>query len=44
MPVIMDHKLYGQTGEDKVMNIPEADVGIITGGVRNEFTTEAQPI
>jgi F420-non-reducing hydrogenase small subunit len=36
MPVIMDHKLYGQTGEDKVMNIPEADVGIITGGIRNE--------
>ena len=36
MPVIMDHKLYGQTGENKVMDIPEADVGIITGGVRNE--------
>ncbi len=36
MPVIMDHKLYGQTGENKVMEIPEADVGIITGGVRNE--------
>jgi F420-non-reducing hydrogenase small subunit len=36
MPVIMDHKLYGQTGEEKQMNIPEADVGIITGGVRNE--------
>mgnify|MGYP001585990679 FL=1 len=36
MPVIMDHKLYGQTGEEKEMNIPEADVGIITGGVRNE--------
>lgn len=36
MPVIMDHKLYGQTGENKIMEIPEADVGIITGGVRNE--------
>ena len=36
MPVIMDHKLYGQTGEQTTMNIPEADVGIITGGVRNE--------
>ena len=36
MPVIMDHKLYGQTGEEKQMNIPEADVGIITGGIRNE--------
>lgn len=36
MPVLMDHKLYGQTGEESVMDIPEADVGIITGGVRNE--------
>lgn len=36
MPVIMDHKLYGQTGENSEMNIPEADVGIISGGIRNE--------
>jgi len=36
MPVLMDHKLYGQTGEDAEMNIPEADVGIITGGIRTE--------
>ncbi len=36
MPVLMDHKLYGQTGEESAMDIPEADVGIITGGVRNE--------
>jgi len=36
MPVIMDHKLYGQTGEGTAMEIPEADVGIITGGVRTE--------
>lgn len=36
MPVIMDHKLYGQTGERSEMDIPEADVGIISGGVRNE--------
>ncbi len=36
MPVIMDHKLLGQTGEGTAMEIPEADVGIITGGVRNE--------
>jgi len=36
MPVIMDHKLYGQTGEKAQMEIPEADVGIITGGIRNE--------
>jgi len=36
MPVIMDHKLYGQTGDQREMDIPEADVGIITGGIRNE--------
>jgi F420-non-reducing hydrogenase small subunit len=36
MPVIMDHKLYGQTGEKSQMEIPEADVGIISGGIRNE--------
>ncbi len=36
MPVLMDHKLYGQTGEGTEPEIPEADVGIITGGIRNE--------
>ena len=36
MPVLMDHKLYGQTGENAELEIPEADVGIITGGIRNE--------
>ncbi|MFQ6618337.1 MAG: methyl viologen-reducing hydrogenase [Fidelibacterota bacterium] len=36
MPVIMDHKLYGQTGEKDNPEIPEADIGIITGGIRNE--------
>ncbi len=36
MPVIMDHKLYGQTGEQTTMHIPESDIGIITGGIRNE--------
>lgn len=36
MPVLMDHKVYGQTGEKKEMEIPEADVGIITGGIRTE--------
>lgn len=36
MPVLMDHKLYGQTGEGTEMEIPEADIGIITGGIRNE--------
>ena len=36
MPVIMDHKLFGQTGERTEMEIPEADVGLIAGGIRNE--------
>ena len=36
MPVLMDHKYFGQTGEKEEMEIPEADVGIISGGVRNE--------
>ena len=36
MPVLMDYKIYGQTGERSEADLPEADVGIITGGVRNE--------
>jgi F420-non-reducing hydrogenase small subunit len=40
MPVIMDHKLYGQTGEKSEAEIPEADVGIITGSIRNEENKE----
>ncbi|MFZ3085484.1 MAG: hypothetical protein WA097_02435, partial [Candidatus Hydromicrobium sp.] len=36
MPVLMDHKYFGQTGEKAELEIPEADVGIISGGVRNE--------
>ncbi len=36
MPVLMDHKYFGQTGEKTEMEIPEAEVGIISGGVRNE--------
>ncbi len=36
IPVLMDHKYYGQTGEGTEMEIPEADVGIISGGVRTE--------
>jgi len=35
MPVLMDHKYYGQTGE-KDFEIPEADIGLISGGIRNE--------
>ena len=40
MPVIMDHKYYGQTGEKTELEIPEADIGIITGGIRNQENKE----
>jgi F420-non-reducing hydrogenase small subunit len=36
MPVIMDHKYYGQTGDKAALEIPEADVGLISGGIRHE--------
>lgn len=36
IPVLADHKYFGQTGEKEKLEIPEADVGIISGGVRNE--------
>ena len=36
MPVLMDHKYFGQTGEKADLEIPEADVGIVSGGIRNE--------
>ena len=36
MPVLMDHKYYGQLGEGTRIDIPEAELGIITGGLRNE--------
>ena len=36
MPVLMDHKYFGQTGEKTEMEIPQADVGIISGGIRND--------
>jgi F420-non-reducing hydrogenase small subunit len=40
IPVLMDHKLLGQTGEKSKMEIPEADIGIISGGIRNEENRE----
>lgn len=40
MPVLVDHKLFGQTGEKSQIDIPEADVGIITGGIRTEENRE----
>jgi F420-non-reducing hydrogenase small subunit len=36
MPVLMDHKLFGQTGEKSEMEVPEADIGLISGGIRSE--------
>ncbi|MFZ3264239.1 MAG: hypothetical protein WA172_09575 [Terriglobales bacterium] len=36
MPVLMDHKLFGQTGENAEMDIPAADVGLISGGIRSD--------
>ena len=36
IPVLMDNKYYGQLGDGKHLTIPEADVGIISGSIRNE--------
>ncbi|HHP7234710.1 MAG TPA: methyl viologen-reducing hydrogenase [Desulfobacterales bacterium] len=35
LPALMDHKYFGQTGDGTQIDIPEADVGIISGGIRN---------
>jgi F420-non-reducing hydrogenase small subunit len=35
-PVLMDHKYFGQLGDGKHIEIPEAVVGIVSGGLRNE--------
>jgi F420-non-reducing hydrogenase small subunit len=36
LPALMDHKYFGQLGDGQHIEIPEADVGIISGGLRNE--------
>jgi len=36
IPVLMDHKHYGQLGEKKDIDIPKATVGLLSGGIRNE--------
>jgi len=36
IPVLMDTKYYGQTGEVTQLTLPEADVGIVSGAVRND--------
>jgi F420-non-reducing hydrogenase small subunit len=35
-PVLMDHKYFGQLGEGARLEIPEALVGLVSGGIRNE--------
>jgi F420-non-reducing hydrogenase small subunit len=36
MTALVDHKLFGQLGEKTEIEVPEAVVAIVTGGVRNE--------
>lgn len=40
IPVLMDHKYYGQTGEGTKLSIPEADVGLVSGSIRTEDDKE----
>jgi F420-non-reducing hydrogenase small subunit len=35
IPALVDHKFFGQLGDGTTMEIPEAVVGIVSGGVRN---------
>lgn len=35
MTALVDHKFFGQLGEGDSLEIPEADVGLVSGGVRN---------
>jgi len=37
MPILMDHKYFGSKGDEQgALAIPPADIGIISGGIRNE--------
>lgn len=38
IPALMDHKYHGQLGDldHHIFDIPEADLGIISGGIRNQ--------
>lgn len=40
-PIVMDHKYYGQCGDKgKQLQIPEAVIGIVSGGVSNDEQVE----
>jgi F420-non-reducing hydrogenase small subunit len=36
IPILMDHKHFGQLGDKTQIELPEATVGILTGGIRND--------
>ena len=36
VPALMDSKYFGQLGDGTHLNIPKADVGFISGSIRNE--------
>ena len=45
MTALIDHKFFGQLGDGTAMDIPEAVVGIVSGGVRNvEMKHEVEEI
>ncbi len=35
-PLLMDHKYHGQCGEKKSLALPEADIGLVSGGVNTD--------
>jgi len=35
-PLLMDHKYYGQCGEKTKLQLPEADIGLVSGGVNTD--------
>jgi F420-non-reducing hydrogenase small subunit len=35
LPALVDSKYFGQRGDQRHLSLPEADVGIISGGIRN---------
>jgi F420-non-reducing hydrogenase small subunit len=36
IPALVDSKYFGPLGDQKQLSLPEADVGLISGGIRNE--------